>query len=568
MSTSKVGIQMTVLLSAVAVLLSAGMAGAAVEALTFSATGAGGANWDAGINWGHTSSGFPDRYTSSSDYENAVFDNSTDFSGTITQGTPGVTYQFGRFLYDKTNAGVTLRLGDLSSTLYAAAPADSQVGRGVSGGSLTLEQGTLHLGHNFWVGWYGNNNSVTVGDSDFAGEAKLQVDRQFIVGGTYTASADNNQLTIQSGAVVESRLNNILVGSADWGFSASGNQVVVTGSEGETRDTIWYTGANYFVVGTVGPSGSGTVADNNSVTISNALLKKSATENDGVNLQIGVGGGSGNSVLLDDNCVWNLRRIQIGVTAGSDNNAMTVQGGSVVQRNVIIAFASSIGADGSSGNSLTVSGDGSVVDLGADLSSLSIGSSSGGSGNVLTLDQGGQLIVKDATVAASGLVDFSGGTLSASVVVNGGGQVSGSGTIVGSMQVDGTCLMQVNDTDADLLAITGDLTLGVTSVLDVSGTVQPGTMYTLLSYTGQLTGTFGTENLPAGVSIDYGTGNDSAITLVYPPETCADVQAMGYRLSADLNEDCYVEWADFGIFASQWQQCLDPQDASCDSPWE
>jgi len=30
-----------------------------------------------------------------------------------------------------------------------------------------------------------------------------------------------------------------------------------------------------------------------------------------------------------------------------------------------------------------------------------------------------------------------------------------------------------------------------------------------------------------------------------------------YR-SADLNQDCYVDWADFGIFASHWLECTDP----------
>lgn len=48
-----------------------------------------------------------------------------------------------------------------------------------------------------------------------------------------------------------------------------------------------------------------------------------------------------------------------------------------------------------------------------------------------------------------------------------------------------------------------------------------------------------------------------------PIMTCAEVLAAGQSLSADLNSDCYVEWADFGIFASQWQLCADPQDVSC-----
>lgn len=52
------------------------------------------------------------------------------------------------------------------------------------------------------------------------------------------------------------------------------------------------------------------------------------------------------------------------------------------------------------------------------------------------------------------------------------------------------------------------------------------------------------------------------------PAICADAIARGYRIVADLNEDCYVEWADFGIFAAHWQMCNDPAQTSCDHPWE
>lgn len=55
-------------------------------------------------------------------------------------------------------------------------------------------------------------------------------------------------------------------------------------------------------------------------------------------------------------------------------------------------------------------------------------------------------------------------------------------------------------------------------------------------------------------------------TVDTPPDTCAEVFTKGYALSADLNQDCYVEWADFGIFASQWQECVNPTDSGC-APW-
>lgn len=47
------------------------------------------------------------------------------------------------------------------------------------------------------------------------------------------------------------------------------------------------------------------------------------------------------------------------------------------------------------------------------------------------------------------------------------------------------------------------------------------------------------------------------------PTTCQQMISLGQQLAADLNADCYVEWADFGIFASQWQECNNPADGNC-----
>lgn len=51
------------------------------------------------------------------------------------------------------------------------------------------------------------------------------------------------------------------------------------------------------------------------------------------------------------------------------------------------------------------------------------------------------------------------------------------------------------------------------------------------------------------------------------PDSCTEVWARGYGLEGDMNKDCFVEWADFGIFASQWQQCVGPNTSGCDAPW-
>lgn len=57
------------------------------------------------------------------------------------------------------------------------------------------------------------------------------------------------------------------------------------------------------------------------------------------------------------------------------------------------------------------------------------------------------------------------------------------------------------------------------------------------------------------------TWNFDNITVWYEQMECGDRGL----LAADLNEDCYVEWADFGTFAGQWQQCTDPNGQGCTS---
>lgn len=58
-----------------------------------------------------------------------------------------------------------------------------------------------------------------------------------------------------------------------------------------------------------------------------------------------------------------------------------------------------------------------------------------------------------------------------------------------------------------------------------------------------------------------------AIRVGWVPNDCSEAITMGFGLGADLNSDCYVEWADFGIFASQWQECVNPGDTGCDHVW-
>lgn len=51
------------------------------------------------------------------------------------------------------------------------------------------------------------------------------------------------------------------------------------------------------------------------------------------------------------------------------------------------------------------------------------------------------------------------------------------------------------------------------------------------------------------------------------PATCAEAIASGYRLSADFNEDCYVNEGDIAVLVSAWTTCNDPVDPNCTPTW-
>jgi len=97
--------------------------------------------------------------------------------------------------------------------------------------------------------------------------------------------------------------------------------------------------------------------------------------------------------------------------------------------------------------------------------------------------------------------------------------VTGDATLTGTYSVDVDILG-----GSDLLAVTGDLTLGPASVLTIvdTGQLLDGFPYKIATYGGTLTGTFGGgNNLPVQWSVDYGVKTPQAITLVPEPATMA-----------------------------------------------
>ncbi len=141
------------------------------------------------------------------------------------------------------------------------------------------------------------------------------------------------------------------------------------------------------------------------------------------------------------------------------------------------------------------------------------------------------------------------GTGAANVNVDAGASVGGSGVIGGSLLADGVVapgnsvgVLSVlgNSTvnagfdvefdgaaagSIDLLAVSGDLTLGANSILDFAAVGMPADdpSYVFATYGGTLTGTFGSIlDLPSGYTVDYAFGGNSiALVQQAVPEPAA-----------------------------------------------
>lgn len=50
----------------------------------------------------------------------------------------------------------------------------------------------------------------------------------------------------------------------------------------------------------------------------------------------------------------------------------------------------------------------------------------------------------------------------------------------------------------------------------------------------------------------------------FTPDDCEQVISTGFGIYGDINEDCYVDIADFAIIASKWLTCNDPTNPDCD----
>jgi hypothetical protein len=190
------------------------------------------------------------------------------------------------------------------------------------------------------------------------------------------------------------------------------------------------------------------------------------------------------------------------------------------------------------------------------------GAITGAGGITLASGSTGAITFTNASDAYTGATTINGGTLfdngditASAVTINSPGILAGDGTLglpvtnygiiapgastgtadlsfVSGLGFSGSLADYNADVDAagqsDDLTVTGNLNLGTGTTLNVNVLDSTsGGAYTIATYTGTLTGTFATTNLPAGYSINYGSGTDSAITLVVPEPASLSLLAIG-----------------------------------------
>ena len=139
----------------------------------------------------------------------------------------------------------------------------------------------------------------------------------------------------------------------------------------------------------------------------------------------------------------------------------------------------------------------------------------------------GELVVKGSLV--SPVTVQSGGTLGgtgnlSSGTVNAGGHLAPGNLNTGALIIAGNLDFESGELDivgagssATSVSIMDSLSLNGGPTLDVTGNLAAG-QYTIATYGGTLSGRFGTLNIPAGDTINYGTGSNSSITLSAVPE--------------------------------------------------
>jgi autotransporter-associated beta strand protein len=243
---------------------------------------------------------------------------------------------------------------------------------------------------------------------------------------------------------------------------------------------------------------------------------------DGGTLQLGNGGatgsiGSSSAILNNGTLAFNRTDT---LTQGTDFASVISGAGAVTQAGtggttILTGANTYTGPTTISAGTLQLTGSGAIG------FSPVINVASGAFFDVSTVT-GGYTLGASQTLKGNGTVI---GPMTAAGTVAPGSS-TGVLSVTGNATLNGTFSVDVETGGAsDLLAVSGNLALGPASILNVVDTLQLNlakSPYTIATYGGSLTGTFGGgNNLPLGTkwTVDYGTGSNSAIKVVPEPAT-------------------------------------------------
>lgn len=393
---------------------------------------------------------------------------------------------------------------------------------------------------------------------------------------SYTVSANSaitlNNITLDDAASVTDTINFTFGSSNKLAFASGASGPTLT-QDGSANWDITDTGgatapirfSNSF---TINGTGSG------NITISAPLANNGGTEN----LTVNETGGATIAFTPNNSNFGSsgkLFTIQAGTVDFQNNEALgnsvegiSLAGGALESTtgNTMITYTGGIALGtaftftgpvnwglGSSAVSLAATSN-ITVNTGGTSGTTIAGAITGAGGLTLVSGSTGALTLTNSGDAFAGPTTINGGTLFANgkitasaVTVNSPGILAGDGALGGAV-VDGGLIAPgatsgtigtlsflagltfsgssaAFDDNIDMagqsgeLAVTGNLALGTGTTLNVSVLDSTsGSPYTIATYSGTLTGTFAAANLPAGYSVNYGTGSDSAITLVEVPE--------------------------------------------------
>jgi autotransporter-associated beta strand protein len=485
----------------------------------------------------------------------ALIDDAT-YPSSLGQGT-SLSFDGGTLAYDEafdafTNRSITLqagggaiRVGDAATKLDLKAAIDGPGGFTKTGdgsvvllannsyvGTTTISAGTLQVGNGSTTGTLSTadvsiGGSLVINRSDaitlannLSGAGSLVKAAANIL--TLTGTNTHGSTTINAGTISIGAATNL--GSGALTFANLGTGLTITGAAVTLANNIALPASGTGNITLTTPDTSSTVFDG---TLSGGAVGTVLF------FQGGATGQNTGSLTLNGNNTGLLGSIQIqrgplilgnanaagsaAIVLNSNNpitGALQLAGSFTIANNIQIIDAGEnigVGTGLSAGISGVISGGNPITKVGAGTLTLSntntyTGTTAVSAGELRItgiLETGGGTV----TVATAGTLSGD-GVINRAVTVN-GSIAPGSGAvetleITGTTTINGTYACQLDAATTDSLAITGNLTLGAASVLNVAEITAATTFpYVIATYTGTRTGTFVT--VTPGYTVDYGT---------------------------------------------------------------